>query len=98
MKPQTQALRDALAALGVTGATVRTPGGVTSAATLDPREVEIIEASADRLTGGDRYGVIITRRPDGTPFQALVTTNPRYAGRVHRKTLDVPTRKEPVRG
>lgn len=92
MKRQTKALRAALRQIGITrpaSVTVRTSGAITSAATLDPGDVEMI-AAADQLTRDRRYGVVITRRPDGTAWQALVTTDPCHAGHVRRRTLDVP--------
>lgn len=81
MKPETKRLRAALRGIGVRPVQVRTDRmlGGTTATIFDQDDIATITDHTPALVAAG-YGVVIHRHEDGTPYLALVTTDPRRIG------------------
>lgn len=87
MKPATRRVRDALADLGIPRAAIRacTNRAVTYAIMRTDEARRMVDEKAD-LIAGPGHGVIIRRRECGCVDWAVITTDPRHAGKVDRVT------------
>lgn len=85
MKPQTAAMKEMLAGMGLRGVRVRTDRTLqwTSATLLEPAQIAVIDERAEALAA-EGYGVEVHRLPSGGYSHAVVTTDRRRAGKVSR--------------